>query len=158
LAFRRGRAVVVIQAVTSVRRLVEIVQKLVLSGERRSQNREKVHFLVSRYWSVAIPAGNFHGMGEHVEQQNIRRLPINRKRPGKQTAEAIGRRLLGVVVYAKCCRIGGKLSLDVLAETSEVGEWKMPDFKMACAYAAAQGWLIVEGDALTLTSAGLAAA
>ncbi len=112
----------------------------------------------SAYWSVAIPAASFSVMGEHVEQQGIRRLPINRKRPGKQTAEAIGRRLLDVVVYAKCCRIGGKLSLDVLAETSEVGEWKMPDFKMACAYAAAQGWLIVEGDALTLTSAGLAAA
>jgi hypothetical protein len=29
---------------------------------------------------------------------------------------------------------------------------------MACAYAASQGWLIVEDDALTVTIAGLAAA
>ena len=34
----------------------------------------------------------------------------------------------------------------------------MPDFKAACAYAASQGWLIVQDDALTLTTAGLAAA
>jgi hypothetical protein len=29
---------------------------------------------------------------------------------------------------------------------------------MACAYAVSQGWLIVSGDVLTLTTAGLAAA
>ena len=34
----------------------------------------------------------------------------------------------------------------------------MPDFKAACAYAATQGWLIVQDDVLTLTTAGLAAA
>ena len=34
----------------------------------------------------------------------------------------------------------------------------MPDFKAACAYAASQGWLIVDDDVLTLTVAGLAAA
>ena len=50
------------------------------------------------------------------------------------------------------------LTLDDLAETSEIGDWKMPDFKAACAYAASQGWLIVEDDTLTLTTAGLAAA
>ena len=60
-------------------------------------------------------------------------------------------------MYDKCCRIGGTLTLDDLAET-EVGDWKMPDFKAACAYAAIQGWLIVEDDVLTLTTAGLAAA
>jgi hypothetical protein len=49
-------------------------------------------------------------------------------------------------------------TLDDLAETSEVGDWKMPDFRMACSYAASQGWLIVEDDVLTLTTAGLAAA
>jgi hypothetical protein len=43
-------------------------------------------------------------------------------------------------------------------DTSEVGDWKMPDFRMACAYAASQGWLIVQDDTLTLTTAGLAAA
>jgi hypothetical protein len=61
------------------------------------------------------------------------------------------------VVYDRCCRIGGTLSLDDLAET-EIGDWKMPQFRAACSYAASQGWLIVVDDALTLTTAGLAAA
>ena len=69
----------------------------------------------------------------------------------------MGRRLLEIGVYDKRCRIGGTLTLDELAETSEVGDWKMPDFKLACSYAACQGWLIVEDDTLTLTT-GLAAA
>ncbi len=72
-------------------------------------------------------------------------------------AEAIARRLLEIIVYDKCCRIGDTLLLNDLAET-EVGDWKMPDFKAACAYAVSQGWLIVEDDVLTLTAAGLAAA
>ena len=75
-----------------------------------------------------------------------------------QSAEAIGRRLLDVVVYAKGCRVGDTLMLDDLAETSEVGDWKMPDYKLACTYAASQGWLIVQDNALTLTTAGSAAA
>jgi hypothetical protein len=61
------------------------------------------------------------------------------------------------MVYGKGCRIGGTLTLDDLAETP-IGDWKMPDFKKACSYAASQGWLIVQDDALTLTSTGLAAA
>jgi hypothetical protein len=97
-------------------------------------------------------------MGEHIVQQNIGRARIGRKRPGKQTAEAIGRRLLGVIVYGMSCRIGDKVILDDLAETSEVGDWKMPDFKMACTYAASQGWLVIEDDTLMLTTAGSAAA
>jgi hypothetical protein len=70
----------------------------------------------------------------------------------------LGRRLLEIVVYDKSCRIGGTLSLDDLAETPEVGDWKMPYFKAACSYAASQGWLIVQDDVLTLTAAGLGAA
>jgi len=62
-----------------------------------------------------------------------------------------------IVVYDKCCRIGDKLTLDDLAGT-EIGDWSMPDFKAARAYAATQGWLIVQDDAVTLTTAGLAAA
>jgi hypothetical protein len=50
------------------------------------------------------------------------------------------------------------LALDDLVDTSEVGDWKMPDFKAACTYAASQGWLIVGDDTLTLTIAGSAAA
>jgi hypothetical protein len=49
------------------------------------------------------------------------------------------------------------LTLDDLTET-EVGDWKMPTFKMACTYAVSQGWLLVEDDVLTLTTAELAAA
>ena len=96
-------------------------------------------------------------MGEHVEDRNTGRLRTARKRPSKQTAETSGRRLLEIVVYDRGCRSGGMLSLDDLAET-EIGDWKMPQFRAACSYAVSQGWLIVEGDTLTLTPAGLAAA
>jgi hypothetical protein len=97
-------------------------------------------------------------MGEHIEQQGLRGARIARKRPSKQTPQTIGRRLLEIVVYDKCCRIGGSLTLNDLAETSEVGDWKMPDFKAACSYAVSQGWLIVQDNKLTLTIAGLRAA
>ena len=95
-------------------------------------------------------------MAEYMEQTD-RPPRTARKRPSKQTPESIGRRLLEIVVYDRCCRIGGTLSLDDLAET-EIGDWKMPQFRAACSYAASQGWLIVVDDALTLTTAGLAAA
>jgi hypothetical protein len=64
---------------------------------------------------------------------------------------------LEIAVYDKSCRVGGSLTLDDLAET-EVGDWKMPDFKAACSYASSRGWLIVGDDVVTLTVAGLAAA
>jgi len=79
------------------------------------------------------------------------------KLPRKQTAEQFGRRLLGVIVYHKRCRIGSRMTLHDL-EATEIGDRKMPDFKEACTYAASQGWLIVQNDSLTLTTAGLAAA
>ena len=96
-------------------------------------------------------------MGENIEQRGLRHARIAPKRPNNRTPETIGRRLLEIVVYDKCCRIGGALTLDDLAET-EVGDWKMPDFKIACAYAVSQGWLVVRDHTLTLTTAGLAAA
>jgi hypothetical protein len=96
-------------------------------------------------------------MGEHIAQQSTEQPKTGRRHATNQTPEALGRRLLDILVYAKRCRIGGKLTLDDLAET-EIGDWKMPDFRSACAYAAAQGWLIVQGDVLTLTTAGFAAA
>jgi hypothetical protein len=92
-----------------------------------------------------------------IEHQKIDRPRVARKRQIKRTPQTIGRRLLEIVVYGKLCRIGGTLTLDDLAETP-IGDWKMPDFKMACSYAASQGWLIVEDNALTLTAAGLTAA
>ena len=97
-------------------------------------------------------------MGEHIQYQGVRPAQTARHRPGKQTAEVIGRRLLEIIVYDKSCRIGTKLSLDELADSSEVGDWKMPDYRLACRYAASQGWLVVDEDGLTLTTAGLAAA
>ena len=98
-------------------------------------------------------------MGEHTEQRITERPRNARKRPSKQAApETIGRRLLEIVVYDKTCRIGATLTLDDLAEASEVGDRKMPDFKAACSYAASQGWLIIQDDTLTLTTAGLGAA
>ena len=90
-------------------------------------------------------------------KQITERTRNERKRPGKQTAEALARRLLRIVVYDKRCRIGGTLTLDDLAETA-IGDWKMPDFKAASSYAVSQGWLIVVDDTLMLTTAGLAAA
>jgi hypothetical protein len=95
-------------------------------------------------------------MREHIKQ-GVRRPGTTRKPQRKQTAETIARRLLENVVYDKRCRIGGTLSLNDLAET-DIGDWMMGDFRAACAYAASQGWLIVQGDALTLTTAGLRAA
>ena len=64
---------------------------------------------------------------------------------------------MDVIVYKKNCRIGGKVTLDDLEDT-EVGDWKMPDFRSACTFAVCQGWVVVENDVLTLTTAGLAAA
>ena len=96
-------------------------------------------------------------MGEHIEHRNTGRPRTARKHSSKQTAEAIGRRLLEIIVYEKSYRIGGKLSVNDIAET-EIGDWKMPDFKAACSYAASRGWLIVGDDVVTLTVAGLAAA
>jgi hypothetical protein len=96
-------------------------------------------------------------MGERIEQQGLRHPRIARKRPSNQTPETIGRRLLQIVVYDKRCRIGGTLTLDDLAET-EIGDWKMPDFRAACSFAASQGWLVVRDDVFTLTTAGFAAA
>jgi hypothetical protein len=91
-------------------------------------------------------------MGRHAtSDRNTEKLPRN------QTVEELGRRLLAVIVYEKSCRIGARVSLDDL-ETTEVGDWKMPDFRAACAYAASQGWLIIQQDVLTLTAAGLSAA
>ena len=49
------------------------------------------------------------------------------------------------------------LTLDDLADTSEVGDWKMHNLRMTCSHAASPGWLIVEDDMLTLTTAGLRA-
>ena len=96
-------------------------------------------------------------MGEHIEHRKTEGPRTALKRPSKHTAATVGRRLLEIVVYDKCCRIGGKLSLDDLAET-QIGDWKMSQFRAACSYAASQGWLIVEDNVVTLTTAGLAAA
>jgi hypothetical protein len=96
-------------------------------------------------------------MREHIEQHGLRRARSDPTRPSKQTPETFGHRLLEIVVYQKCCRIGGSLRLDDLAD-SEIGDWTMPTYRVACRYAAAQGWLVIGDDRLTLTIAGLRAA
>src|SRR6516165_7249978 len=94
-------------------------------------------------------------MREHIEQQGLRPRSAP-TRPGKQTPETLGHRLLEIVVYERCCRIGGSLRLDDLAD-SEIGDWTMPNYRAACRYAASQGWLIIGDETLTLTIAGLRA-
>jgi hypothetical protein len=64
---------------------------------------------------------------------------------------------LDVIVYDKGCRIGDKLTLDDLIETTDIGDWKKSVFETARTYAASQGWLVIEGDTLMLTTAGSAA-
>jgi hypothetical protein len=96
-------------------------------------------------------------MGEHTTQMAVDSHRTRRKLPRQQTAKELGRRLLDVIVYEKGYRIGGTLCPDDLDET-DIGDWKMPDYKAACAYAVSQGWLIIENDTLMLTTAGLAAA
>jgi hypothetical protein len=91
-------------------------------------------------------------MGENIHQRAAE------PRTERRTAEPIARKLLDVIVYHKGCRIGDKLTLDDLIETTEVGDWKMSVFETARTYAVAQGWLVVEGNSMTLTTAGLAAA
>ncbi len=61
-----------------------------------------------------------------------RRLARNRLR--KHTVEVTARRLLKIVVYDKASD-RRDATLDDLVET-EVGDWKMSDFKAACTYAA----------------------
>ncbi len=46
-------------------------------------------------------------------------------------AEPIARKLLDVIVYDKGCRIGDKLTLDDLARTTDIGDWKMSAFETA---------------------------
>jgi hypothetical protein len=131
-----------------------------LMGSRESDITElrAANFPERGYWSVAAVPATSAAMGETAVQQNIRSHRISRERPKKQTEGVIGRKLLEIVVYEKNCRIGGKLLVADLVDTTEIGDWKMPDFRAACTYVVCQGWLIVEGDTLTLTTAGLAAA
>jgi hypothetical protein len=91
-------------------------------------------------------------MGEKVHQR------IAKTRTEAHTAEPMARKLLAAIVYAKGCRVGDKLILDDLIETTDIGDWKMSVFETARAYAAAQGWLVIEGDSMRLTTAGSAAA
>jgi hypothetical protein len=96
-------------------------------------------------------------MGEHTTQRVGGGHRTNRKRPRPQAAKEFGRRLLDIIVYEKGYRIGGTLNLDDL-DATDIGDWKMSDYKAACAYAVSQGWLVIENDTLMLTTAGLAAA
>jgi hypothetical protein len=91
-------------------------------------------------------------MGENIHQR------VAKARTEARTVEPIARKLLDVIVYHKGCRIGDKLTLDDLIETTDIGDWKMSVFETARTYAVAQGWLVIEGDSMRLTTAGAAAA
>jgi hypothetical protein len=73
--------------------------------------------------------------GEHWTSDH-RSPPDRSEAPGRQTATT-ARRLLDIVVYGMCCRTGGTISLNALADF-KVGDWQMPDLKAARAYAASQ--------------------
>jgi hypothetical protein len=96
-------------------------------------------------------------MRKPVKLRNKQKPQTSRKLPRKHPAENIGRKLLDIIVYNRNSQAGDSLTVDDLVEASEIGNWKMPDFRMAYTYAASQGWLIVENDTLTLTTAGLRA-
>jgi hypothetical protein len=66
-------------------------------------------------------------MGEYSGQLAGDRSRSSRKQPRKQTADALGRKLLEIIVYRRNCRVGAKLTLDDL-EATEVGDWSMPHF------------------------------
>jgi hypothetical protein len=72
--------------------------------------------------------------------------------------EVVARELLNIIVYDKCCRGGETVGFDELIVMYESSGWELSRFVMARAYAAAQGWMVIEGKGLRLTSAGLAAA
>jgi hypothetical protein len=104
--------------------------------------------------------------------ETARAIPLWANTPHNGSAVGIGQienvrdhrqpRNLGVACsissfMKKRYRIGGTLNLDDL-DATDIGDWKMSDYKAACAYAVSQGWLVIENDTLMLTTAGLAAA
>jgi hypothetical protein len=86
------------------------------------------------------------------------RQPFAKIQTDIRTAEPKARKLLNVIVYDRNSRIGDRLTLDHLIETTDIGDWKMSAFEAARTYAVSQGWLVIEGNSLRLTSAGSAAA
>jgi hypothetical protein len=91
-------------------------------------------------------------MGENIHQQTAK------TRTEAFAAEPIARMLLDAIVYDEGCRVGDQLTLDDLIETTDIGDWKMSVFETARTYAVAQGWLVIEGNSMRLTTSGSAAA
>ena len=58
-------------------------------------------------------------MGEHAAQRITDQPGGGRKGSSTPTPQALGRQLLDILVYANRCRIGDKLTLDDLVETSD---------------------------------------
>ena len=86
---------------------------------------------------------NLAQANEHGGHLNTDRRRISRKPSGKLRAAAIGRRLLEIVRVRQALSDRRHADPGRSGGASEIGDWKMPDFKAACAYAASQGWLIV---------------
>jgi hypothetical protein len=52
------------------------------------------------------------------------RYPFAKIQTGTRTAEPKARKLLNVIVYDRNSRVGDKLTLDHLIETTDIGDWK----------------------------------
>ena len=89
--------------------------------------------------------------------KNTRR-PFAKIQPETCTAEPKARKLLNVIVYDRNSRVGDKLTLYHLIETTDIGDWKMSAFEAAGTYAVSQGWLVIEDNSLRSSPAGSAAA
>ena len=95
-------------------------------------------------------------MGEHVAHNSTGRLKNGENRPTKQSPEALGRRLLDILVYTKGCRIGGKLTIDDLTET-ENRRLDHATIPSGLCLGGCAGVARHPGDLLRLTTAGLRA-
>src|SRR5271167_3303884 len=99
-------------------------------------------------YPVACTITNLHGMEGHM----------NQKPDQTGTPETVARELLAVMAHDERCHSGDVVEFDKLIEISEIRHWKLSRFETARAYAEAEGWLVIEGNNLKLTTAGLAAA
>jgi hypothetical protein len=62
---------------------------------------------------------------KELSQLKLDRCTVSGKFPRDRTVEDIGRRLLDVIVYIKNSRVGAKLNLHDLVDTTEVGDWML---------------------------------
>lgn len=86
------------------------------------------------------------------------KVPARRSGKARDNAAQLGHKLLDILVYEEFCREGSRRTIQDLADIPSVADWMMPDLRAAIGYAASQGWIVSDGDSMTLTAAGMAAA